>query len=606
MNRTFSALLIVAVLTASAGEAAGKALPEVKLAAQGKAIQDIVVGERASERVRQAAETLVDYLSRITGAKFRVTEGDGSHGVAVGLAGDFPKLIAPADLSQPKPNRREEYLLRTHAAGVHLLGASELAVEHAVWDFLHRLGYRQFFPGERWEIVPRLPEPVVALDVRESPDYLTRRIWYGYGLWDYNSRPYRDWCARNRAVEGIELKTGHAYGGIIRALKSEFDRHPEYYALVDGKRNVTPQAKLCISNVELRKLIARHAVEQFDRDPQGDSISMDPSDGGGWCQCDRCAALGSVSDRALLLANEVAAAVNEKHPGKLVGMYAYAYHSPPPDIRVHPHVVISVATAFLRGGYTLAEIIQGWSGQGATLGIREYYGVNVWDRDMPGQARGSNIDYLKRTIPDFHRRGARFLSAESSDNWGPNGLGYYLAARMLWDVDEARRVDELVGDFLGRAFGPAKEPMAEFYRQLDGSNPHLVFDDQLGRMFRSLQRARDISGGPEVKGRIDDLILYTRYVDLYHRYATAKGEARQAAFERLIRHAYRMRKTMLVHSKALYRDLVGRDKTISIPPGAEWNVPEDKNAWKSSEPFGQQELTSFLAEGIERYRPTVL
>ncbi|MFH1264356.1 MAG: hypothetical protein ABIK89_01420, partial [Planctomycetota bacterium] len=232
--------------------------------------------------------------------------------------------------------------------------------------------------------------------------------------------------------------------------------------------------------------------------------------------------------------------------------------------------------------------------------------VNVWDRDMPGQARGSNIDYLKRTIPDFHRRGARFLSAESSDNWGPNGLGYYLAARMLWDVDEAGRANDLVDDFLGRAFGPAKEPMAEFYRQLDGSNPHLVFDDQLGRMFRSLQRARDISGGAEVKGRIDDLILYARYVDLYHRYAVAKGDARQAAFERLIRHAYRMRGTMLVHTKALYRDLVGRDKTISIPPGAEWNVPEEKNAWKSSEPFSEEQLTSFLTEGVERYRPTML
>ena len=115
-------------------------------------------------------------------------------------------------------------------------------------------------------------------------------------------------------------------------------------------------------------------------------------------------------------------------------------------------------------------------------------------RDMPSRPRGSNIDYLRRTIPEFHSRGARFLSAESSDNWGPNGLGYYLAARLLWDVDEAQNIDELVEAFLQRAFGPAKEPMAEFYRQLDGSKQHLVFDDQLGRMFRSLQEARKISG----------------------------------------------------------------------------------------------------------------
>ena len=74
---------------------------------------------------------------------------------------------------------------------------------------------------------------------------------------------------------------------------------------------------------------------------------------------------------------------------------------------------------------------------------------------MPGRARGGNLEYLTRTIPDFHAKGARFMSAESGDCWGPNGLGYYVASRMLWDVDEAGRIDDLVDDFLARAFGPA-------------------------------------------------------------------------------------------------------------------------------------------------------
>jgi hypothetical protein len=225
---------------------------------------------------------------------------------------------------------------------------------------------------------------------------------------------------------------------------------------------------------------------------------------------------------------------------------------------------------------------------------------------MPARSRGSNLDYLTPTIPEFHRRGARFMSAESSDNWGPNGLGYYVAARLLWDVGEAERARELVDDFLTRSFGPAKEPMAEFYRQLDGSLPHLVFDDQLGRMFRALRQARSVTVAPEVRARIDDLILYARYVDLHHRYQKAQGQDRQIAFERLIRHAYRMRKTMLVHTKALYRDLVRRDKNVRIPPGAEWNVPEAKNPWKSSEPFSDGELAILLDEGIDRYPLTTL
>ncbi len=627
MRRKLSTLLLAVLSSgfAEAGQSAGSdasSPTRVSLAVDGESLETIVTGEGASDRTREAATTLARYLSRITGAEFELSTGDGRHGLAVGLPGDFPELPLSRRWGRPQPHEREDYLLRSHADGVFLLGATELAVEHAVWDFLYRLGYRQFFPGDRWEVVPHSPELAVALDVEESPDYLARRIWYGFGAWDYNAQPYRDWCARNRATSGIELQTGHAYGGIIRALKTEFDQHPEFYALVDGKRNVSGQAKLCIGNPQLRKLVVEHAVGRFDRDPQADSISMDPSDGGGWCECDRCAKLGSVTDRALLLANEVAVAVNDRYPGKFVGMYAYNYHSPPPSIKPHPQVVVSVATAFLKGGLSLDEIIDGWSKQGTTLGIREYYSVNIWDRDMPAAARGSNLDHLKRTIPEFHARGARFMSAESSDNWGPNGLGYYLAARMLWDVDEARQVDGLVDDFLSRSFGPAKEPMAEFYRQLDGSTPHLVFDDQLGRMFRALRRAGDetkgsgvfVQNGPkgashkrlptplsQIRGRIDDLVLYARYVDLYHRYATSEQESRQAAFERLIRHAYRMRRTMLIHTKALYRDLVQRDKTVGIPPGAQWSVPEEKNPWKSTEPFGEDELASLLDEGIERY-----
>ena len=383
----------------------------------------------------------------------------------------------------------------------------------------------------------------------------------------------------------------------MSAKRAEFARHPEYFALVDGQRQSGHEnAKFCISNPGLRQLVVQYANEYFDKNPDADSVSVDPSDGGGWCECEACAQMGSVSDRAVTLANEVAAAVAPR--GKLVGMYAYNYHSPPPRVRVHPQVVISVATSFLKGGLTVDEIMAGWSAQGATVGVREYYSVNTWDRDLPGRARGSDLAYLAQTIPDFHAQGARFLSAESSDNWGPNGLGYYVASRILWDVGEAKRVAEIVDDFLRRAFGPAREPMAEFYQQLDRSRPHLVYDDQLGRMYRALAEARQRADKPEIQARIDQLVLYTRYADLYDRYAQAEGGARQAAFEALIRHAYRMRTTMMIHAKALYRDLAARDKRVTIPAEAQWNVPEGRNPWKSSEPFTREELDRFLDEGI--------
>jgi hypothetical protein len=532
----------------------------------------------------------------MSGAKFRVEEGSGDSGLVVGLAADFSKFSADR-FAKTDAIHREDYLLKSHSKGLVVLGASELAVEHAVWDLLYRLGHRQFFPGEHWEIVPRHDRLALAVNDFEHPDYYARRIWYGYGAADYAKEPYAAWCARNRATSGIELNSGHSYDQIIGRHKQVFAEHPEYLALVAGTRR---GPKFCLSNPGIRKLIIDHKLAQFAADPVLQSVSIDPSDGGGWCECAACQKLGSVSDQAVGIGNDVAAAVQVAYGDKYVGMYAYAYHSPPPAIRVHPRLVVSVATAFIKGDFTVDQLAAGWQKQGATIGIREYFSVNTWDRDLPGRSRGSSLKYVSEKLPHFHELGARFFSAESSDNWGCNGLGYYLAARILWDVEEAQNIELLVDDFLSKSFGAAKEPMARFYRLIDGSQQPLVSDDLLGRMYRELRDARQLTTDAGVHRRLDDLVLYTRYVELFQDYSSATGEARQAAFEQSLRHAYRMKNSMMIHTMGLYRDLPARDKSVAIPAEAVWSVKEGANPWKSSVPFSAAEIAATVPTGIER------
>jgi hypothetical protein len=589
-------LALVALLLLGAAETVAAEPPTVELARDGQPQMKIVLANDASERLQAAADTLANYLQRISDARFEIGTGDGTSGLVLGLPQQFP-AIAAAVWDERDPTVREDYRIESHARGLRLLGATELAVEHAVWDLLDRLGYRQFFPGEAWEVVPHKRDLKIAVSAKEHPSYYARRIWYGGGMWEYNAEPYRRWCQRNRATSGVVLNTGHAYDGILSRNRAEFTAHPEYLGLLDGERKST---KFCISNPGLRQLVVADALRQVEANAELDSVSVDPSDGGGWCQCQECRKLGSPTDRAVTLANALAVTLDERYGDKFVGMYAYNEHSPPPTIDVHPRVVISVATAFIRGGYTIDELIAGWQQQARLLGIREYYDVHTWTRDAPGAARGSNLAYLQQTIPHFHAQGARFLSAESSDNWGPNGLGYYLAARMLWDVGDAERIDALRDDFLEKAFGDAQEPMARFYRLIDGSQRPLLTDDLIGRMARLLFEARERSTDPAVQRRVNELALYTRYLELWSDYSSAQGDLRQAAFEALIRHGYRMRTTMMIHAKSLYRDVPARDKSVRVPPHAAWNVAEGKNAWKSSEPFGDSELDAMLAGAIER------
>ena len=96
-----------------------------------------------------------------------------------------------------------------------------------------------------------------------------------------------------RATSGVTLSTGHAYDGIIARNKAAFAEHPEYLGLVGGERKST---KLCVSNPGLRRLVIEDALTQLAKDPRPDSVSVDPSDGLGWCECEDCRAIGSVSD----------------------------------------------------------------------------------------------------------------------------------------------------------------------------------------------------------------------------------------------------------------------------------------------------------------------
>ena len=470
--------------------------------------------------------------------------------------------------------------IKSSKSGVVISAGNARGANFAVAALARELGYRFFFPTPEWEVFPENPPASLAIDLTESPDYLSRRISSGHG----GGRSIRkatnsdeNWKLFN-FLGGLRLNTAHAYGNFIKHNRDTFKAHPEYYALRNGKRD---GSKLCISNPELRKLFVNYCLTILKNNPQTESISVEPSDGGGWCECENCQKLGIPSSRAVLLANEVAKAVIAKYPDKKIGMYAYNQHCRPPEISPHPAVIVSVATSLIRGGYHVDELINGWKARNANIGIREYY----FARPAPTSGRAGNTAYINESLKRFYQSGARYIIAQSYDAWGTGGLGYYCGAQIMWNT--ALTAEELKADFLQKAFPNSLEPMKKFYELIEGSSPKALNRDLLGRMYRYLDEAGKTASIQEKK-RINALICYTRFNEI----CFTRNAGKWDDYRNLMLFAASIRRTRMLDVHAIFRgDYRLCPKNMSRKP---LNI-DMRNLTSPSE----ADLQRFVTEGIK-------
>ncbi|MEA3403067.1 MAG: DUF4838 domain-containing protein [Armatimonadota bacterium] len=603
-------MLILLVLAALLGSSCAVA-DQAVLADGGGALMPIVLHHEATDRQRELADELAGYLQRISRAEFEVQAGGGSSGIVLGTPEQFPVPEWREELAVEGHEALEAFGIRTGPERVLLIGATDLGLDRAITRLLMELGCRWLWPSEAWHVVPQRDRLVVDLDLTDRPAMLSRVIWWDWGPWDQQAREdWERWMRRNLMGESLKIRCGHAWQRIIAERRAQFDEHPEYLAYRPEVDEETGEAtggtrggnKLCVTNPELVELCRDYAVDYFDERPEEDMVSLEPSDGGGHCQCPDCLAMGPIPQRVHWLTNQVARAVAEHHPGKLVGTYAYHLHSEPPSFVMEPNVYVQITAGFTRGQYSFLELIEQWHEHVSQLGIYEYLNVWAWSRDMPGASRGANVEYLAERIPYYAEHGATTMSCESGANYGPNGLGYLVASRLMWDPEAD--VEAICSDFYQKAFGPAAEPMRRYFERLDGGNEPLVSDHLLALAHQDLAEASRLAADrPDVLRRIDDLKLYLHYVGLMRELNTPQEdqERLETLFD-LLTFAYRTRHRYIVHSTGIR----GRYATyylrgIEQPEDWDWRNKGAETAWYTGEDYTHQEVEAIFQRGLQRY-----
>ncbi len=218
-----------------------------KIAKDKKSFASIVISQKAGEIVKLAANKLENYLEQITGATFKVTFGNGEAGIIVGTPEQFPSVDSEEIKDSLKIvnsfDGKEAFVIRSERKRLLLIGATELGASHAVFRFLEKLGCRWFFPGKKWEVIPKIPSLSVCISLSDRPAFLARRIWYQWGFFDRNigrcEADYKAWARHNLMGQSLKIHCGHSWQAIIARYRDEFRKHPEYLALRISKDKKT-------------------------------------------------------------------------------------------------------------------------------------------------------------------------------------------------------------------------------------------------------------------------------------------------------------------------------------------------------------------------------
>lgn len=565
--------------------------------------RQIFVAPEAAQSVQESATTLARWLGKMTGTDFPVIHTPGRQGIYLVL--EHSPVLPAIDLKALHATDSPEGFLLYSSSDDQLwiVGKSALGLDHGVYWYLTGLGCRWLHPSDRWTIVPKRDDITVKINTVQAPAFIDRNFsgsgGFGRPAIDPVMRLYNVWEEYKRQnFYGQTLPiSGHAGEVFMTTNKQEILAHPEYMAEIGGTRQPWGiSTKPCYANPGLQALYVKHFLGLADaamkRNPGSTfAISVDPSDGGGHCECAACKKLGTISDAVYAITNLVATAIAQKYPGNYVSLFGYWEHAAPPAAPLEPNVIVVVVPYGLhRTGLEPDELIEAWTMKSRFLGVYTYWNIADWVNCLP------DFDY--RTIPGlvrgWQKSHLRIVMIQSSYCGGNMGPAHYLASRMCWNPAQDEKA--IMDDYFQAAFGEARVPMR---RMIDRwSSGFMYTDHELGASFRDVNEALALAKDAGVRARVLDMGRYVQYLRLWGEYTgTPEGPERVERGQALLNYLWGIYDSSMVQT---FR------QACQIVWGAKGTLDDYKPEaprWAKYPQVTDDEVVRMMREGAASFQP---
>ena len=438
----------------------------LSLVRDGRPRATVVVPDQPDKWTRTAAQWLVRYVKEATGATLPiVAEGRAPAGALISVGPT--EMMKRAGLTLDGV-RYDGGRMLVRGNTLFLYGRDDLQFDRqapkgtcrTVAVFLEAcVGVRWYLPGPESAVVPRRAH----LAVFRTLDYTCNPAFgYAHGRYPYGINTPAGLA--NNFRTGIKIRSygGHSYYSWLPA-KKYFKDHPDYFALIRGKRTGKGN-HLCSSNPEVARILLDGIRKDFDRGY--DWVQLGQEDGYARCECAKCDALDDFRgtgtpdtpcERLLLLHKRIADACRKSHPTKTVHLLVYGpTRWPSKKFDTWGDNVVAELCDWR------PEVIDAWAGK-----VRALTGYIYWFDTTVGPAMGIHATpaEVAHKMRFLHASGYIGLYQCIETNWGLQGPSYYVLAKLLADpyLDYRELQREYCLGLFGEAAGAT---MDEFFRVL--------------------------------------------------------------------------------------------------------------------------------------------
>ncbi len=263
------------------------------------------------------------------------------------------------------------------------------------------------------------------------------------------------------------VRYGH-YGGHSHPIAIPQDKyykeHPEYFALIKGKRYKTsdsyPHNQYCLSNPEVQELIYKELLRKLDAGY--DYAQLSQSDGFKDCECDKCKDLYGVGDfgeKLWIMHKKMAERLLEDRPGKKVVILSYGPTSnPPKTFKDFPENVIVELCNYD------PEDLGNWKKYKVPGGFTAYT-YNWGNYLIEGYTPKRTPEFCKEQVDLFRKNNVwGIYCCSRAELYGLEGPVHYTYGKLL--ADSAVAPELLVDEYCRSAYRESSASMKPFFSLL--------------------------------------------------------------------------------------------------------------------------------------------